>query len=489
MPEDISKCLNELKHRLDKSFACHVQFPCKSLYTLTLPLALDSIPHVSSLSRPFIFWGRPDRQHYRIGLGVARQVVSRGSERLQTLQQQFQQDCVAWRHDSETTTDSHPGAFCAFAFDENDQMTGPWKAVPNSLLLVPELLLEFKEGAYSLSFTCESDYLSKNKWFRNRWLKLAEKLLLAINSKQPGTTTTPNLFRIQDNKTRENWYRQVEMARAAISRGEMDKVVPARQVQVKSSGTMDIDAVFQNLIRNHASSLVVGMSLGDKTLAAATPETLLKLDNGTLSCDALGGTEKREAEYRIDNLLAHKLLQDTKSRHEHRLIVEHLSSVIGQFSRHLSIADTPSVMPLGQLQHLWTPIKAQCRPGISIFDIATQLHPTPAVAGSPVPAAKGWINQHEDFQRGWYSGSVGWLQKNGNGELAVLLRCALISGNSADLYAGAGIVKDSDPLKEWNETELKLKTMLYALGDIDPSNVGELSTLTDKQKLKSNGCC
>ena len=475
MSEKVLECINELRLRLDRSLIARGEFSDKGLYSLTLPLKLDLIPHLSNPGKPFLLWGRPDRQHYRIGLGIVKQLTASGAERLQDLQLGFQRLTNGWKHDCENTDHAHPGAFCAFAFDDKDEMTGPWQDVPNSLILIPELLLEFKEGRYSLSFTCENPGLEKFKWLKNHWLKQAVKLLQAIAGSPKNIPASNTLFRSPDKTDKINWCRQVDAVRKAITQGKLDKVVPVRHVFVRNSVPFDISAVFNHLIHHHSSSLVIGMSLGDKTLAAATPETLVALDNGTLSCDALGGTEKRLKDFRQDNLLAHKLLQDTKSRHEHQLIVQHLTSVLGKFSSHLSVADTPSVMPLGQLQHLWTPIKAQCRPGISLFDIAKKLHPTPAVAGTPVAAAKRWIKNNESFQRGWYTGSVGWLEKDGNGELAVLLRCALLSDSSADLYAGAGIVGDSDPLSEWDETELKLKTMLYALGETMPDLSGQSS--------------
>lgn len=471
MPEKITQCLNELKFCLEKNFAVEGHFPDKGLFSLTLPLTLDLIPLLSNLSRPFLLWSRPDRQHYRIGLGIVKQLCANGPERFQKLQHGFQSIAADWRHDSRVQVLSHPGAFCAFAFDDDDNMVGPWQDVPNSLILIPELLLEFREGRYSLSFTCENHCFSKWKWLKKRWLKQAAKLLQAIAGSRSNSPGLNALYRTPDNLAKNDWYRLVETARTAIDRGEMDKVVPARHVRVRSSGQFDIWRIFNHLIQRHSSCLVLGLSLCDKILAAATPETLVALENGTLSCDALGGTEKRLQDFRQDNLLAHKLLQDPKSRYEHQLIVNHLTTVLGRFSHHLSVADTPSIMPLGQLQHLWTHLKAQCRPGVSLFDIAANLHPTPAVAGTPVAVAKHWLKKHENFQRGWYTGSVGWLQKDGNGELAVLLRCALLSDDSADLYAGAGIVSDSDPQSEWDEVELKLNTMLQALSETEFASV------------------
>ncbi|MCK4707020.1 MAG: hypothetical protein KAU21_00245, partial [Gammaproteobacteria bacterium] len=120
---------------------------------------------------------------------------------------------AGWRHDCEVADSSHPGAFCAFAFDDNDKMTGPWQDVPNSLILIPELLLEFKEGHYSLSFTCENNRLSKVSWLKNYWMKQAASLLQAIAGSQDISPVPNILSRSSDKTVKNDWCRQVNVAR------------------------------------------------------------------------------------------------------------------------------------------------------------------------------------------------------------------------------------------------------------------------------------
>jgi isochorismate synthase EntC len=111
-----------------------------------------------------------------------------------------------------------------------------------------------------------------------------------------------------------------------------------------------------------------------------------------------------------------------------------------------------------------TPISGTTRDEAGLLALAGRLHPTPAVGGTPRDVALGLIEEHEAFDRGWYAGPIGWLGADGDGEMMVALRCGLVSGSEATLFAGCGIVADSDPAREWEESRLKLRTMIAALG-------------------------
>jgi len=120
-------------------------------------------------------------------------------------------------------------------------------------------------------------------------------------------------------------------------------------------------------------------------------------------------------------------------------------------------------MPVGGLQHLWTPIRGRLRPDIALLDLAARLHPTPAVAGMPLEPARAMLRRLGERRRDWYTGAAGWVDRAGNGDLAVVLRCAILDGHQAQLSAGAGIVAASEPEAELAETELKLGAMLDCL--------------------------
>jgi len=482
MSENISKCLERLRHEIESALASDVPLKGSGLYSLSVNLHLEQIPAIPQLPPPFLIWGRPHHNFYRIGLGTALEYKSSGRERFVQLQRHFDTIRSNWHHNCRTEIPHQPGAFCAFAFDEDDTMAGPWQAVPNTLLTIPELLLEFSEGRYTLTLSCQRSQLQP---FTNEptgqpirqidlWLERAKTMLQALTLPANLNEYENTLYRAPSEPTNTQWMALVEKAKTAIDSGQLDKVVPARHLHICGSHAFNETAILKRLAKSYPSCLLLGLSLGKKTLVAATPEQLIALDNGTISCDALAGTGERSDDINQNNLLAHCLLQDPKTRHEHKLVVDHLRQRLSHISAHLSIPDTPSVLPLGHLQHLWTPIKAQCRPGISLFELAASLHPTPAVAGTPVAEAKSWLAKNEPFNRGWYSGGVGWIQADGNGELAVLLRAAILSDNSADLYAGAGVVADSDPRAELDETELKLRTVIDAL-DQTKSDYSECS--------------
>jgi isochorismate synthase EntC len=130
----------------------------------------------------------------------------------------------------------------------------------------------------------------------------------------------------------------------------------------------------------------------------------------------------------------------------------------------LQIADAPTILPLRHVQHLATLVTGRVRVEAGLLALAQRLHPTPAVGGAPRDVALALITDHEGFDRGWYAGPIGWLGADGDGELMVALRCGLVTGSQATLFAGCGIVADSDPAREWEESRLKLRTMTAAFG-------------------------
>ena len=141
-----------------------------------------------------------------------------------------------------------------------------------------------------------------------------------------------------------------------------------------------------------------------------------------------------------------------------------LRASLGPIVETLVIADAPAILPLRHVQHLVTPVSGTTCDEGGLLALAQRLHPTPAVGGAPRDVALGLIDEHEEFDRGWYAGPIGWLGADGDGELMVALRSGLVTGPTATLFAGCGIVADSDPAREWAESRLKLRTMIAALG-------------------------
>jgi len=148
---------------------------------------------------------------------------------------------------------------------------------------------------------------------------------------------------------------------------------------------------------------------------------------------------------------------------EHRIVVDQIRKALEPCCGALLAPQAPEIMSLPTVHHLWSPVGGHLRNGSDLLDLARRLHPTPAVGGSPRPAALEWLQRHEAQSRGWYTGAFGWLDAAGNGELSVVLRCGIVKHDCVDLFAGAGIVADSRPDQELAETEWKLCTLRGAL--------------------------
>ena len=158
-----------------------------------------------------------------------------------------------------------------------------------------------------------------------------------------------------------------------------------------------------------------------------------------------------------------ELLNSEKNRREHAIVVNTVRGALENLCSTVQVADKPHLLKLQNIQHLETTIIGELLPGHSILEALHDLHPTPAVGGFPRDAALTEIRDNEQLDRGWYAGPIGWIDKDGHGEFAVALRSGLIDANKATLFAGCGIVADSEPDTEYAESRLKLKVMLRAL--------------------------
>jgi len=145
------------------------------------------------------------------------------------------------------------------------------------------------------------------------------------------------------------------------------------------------------------------------------------------------------------------------------VVVEAIREAMAAACTEVTVADAPRLVRISNVQHLYTQVQGRLRDRHGLLDLAGRLHPTPAVGGMPRAAALAWIAAREGFERGWYAGAVGWLDAGGDGELAVAIRSALLRGSRATLFAGCGIVGDSDPEAEYAESCLKLRPLAEAL--------------------------
>ncbi|MBE9063590.1 isochorismate synthase [cf. Phormidesmis sp. LEGE 11477] len=258
----------------------------------------------------------------------------------------------------------------------------------------------------------------------------------------------------------------VKAALQQIQTSQLHKVVLADVMDVEGAQPFDEVRSLQALRQNHPDCTVFSIGNGrGQSFIGASPERLLSITDGRFTTDALAGTISRGVLPSLDIQLAQTLVNSEKEQFEHRLVVEFIVRQLRSLGLTPEYEALPRVLQLLHVQHLHTPISANISPpqSISPLDILAKLHPTPAVAGVPHQAACRLIRQYETFDRGLYAAPLGWIDTQGNSEFVVGIRSALLNGQKARLYAGAGIVAGSEPAKELAEIKLKLQALLNAL--------------------------
>ncbi|RDH83572.1 MAG: hypothetical protein DIZ78_13730 [endosymbiont of Escarpia spicata] len=455
----IERVQNKLKKVLQDHAATSDQ-----VVTLTLPLPEVHLHNLSAMADDnWFFWAKPEQDEYVIGIGDALTVTTSGDDRLKHLATAYKQLQNRWiRLDPEQTT-CHPITFIGFAFAPDDPMDAAWKGMPNTGLFLPQLLLQQRDNSCVLSCSWDCNVDNDKGVILGQLIGRLEELITTLSHKPGPSGQRTTLTRIESTPTPDKWLGLVEQLQSGIKRGELEKTVLARHIRVQAQHTLNPVRLSATLNYLYPRSLHFATRFNGETLTAATPERLLSCRGSEIICDAVGGTTQRSAEENKDLALGQALLSDPKTAHEHRVVVDTIKQALEPLCTHLRHPQKPQLMPLRNLQHLWTEIRGEMNPGVSLLDVAAKLHPTGAVNGASSEKAFAWLQQNEPLNRGWYTGAAGWLSASGDGELAVLLRCALLDGDCAELYAGAGITAGSDPTAEFKETELKFFAMLEAL--------------------------
>lgn len=255
--------------------------------------------------------------------------------------------------------------------------------------------------------------------------------------------------------------------------GSVEKVVLARSLELTRPEPADVASMVRRLAVRDPHGHVFAIDLpGGRILVGASPELLVSRDGPAVVANPLAGSAARSADPAEDRRRAAALLCSAKDQHEHAVVVQAVAAALAPHCRALSVPSEPSLICTSTMWHLSSKITGRLAdPRTTSLDLAVALHPTPAVCGTPTAAARAAITGIEPFDRGFYSGMVGWCDTSGNGEWAVAIRCAEVTGAGIRLFAGGGIVAGSVPEEELAETSAKFRTLLHALGldlDSDP---------------------
>ncbi len=348
-----------------------------------------------------------------------------------------------------------------FAFSPSGGDSPRWQGFAPASLVVPEVSLARRGGETWLTINAlvaPGDVeIALQERIESRLAELRESALPLLDPALTG------VYSVHSPMPPSHYEEAVARAVQRIGDGELEKVVLAREVDVRAPQRHDPAAIVGVLRDTFPSCYVYAVGRGEATFLGASPELLVRREGQRASTVALAGSTRRSADPQVDEHLARQLLHSAKDREENAIVARRIARALAPYAVWVTAAQEPVVVRVANIQHLAAPIRAQLRGPVGVIELAGALHPTPAVGGEPSELAQRLIPALEGLDRGWYAGAIGWSDAGGDGELCVALRCALLRGADATCYAGCGIVRDSDPAAELAETEVKLQALLPVL--------------------------
>jgi len=430
------------------------------------PLSSFNQAHTTGKNRNF--WGEPAADFYILGVGSVYQIDEQ--------ENRFHATELAWKDIIEqaiTFNDVQKAgtglvALGGMSFDPLRKTDPAWESFGDSQLNVPEITFTFsQEDVYvTTNVLLAKDHL-KQTFTEVHTVQLA-KWKAVFTGAEIGQAD----FKVikKDEQTVEKWKDSVQLAIDEIKANKAQKIVLSRELQVTLDRPANLGAILQGLIQTQPDSYIFAIERGDSCFVGATPERLVRVEGADLLSTCLAGTAPRGDTETADNQFSEGLLNDPKNLSEHDYVVQMIRDGITPFCSEVNIPKQPTVKTLKNLHHLYTPVTATLKDGYSIFDIVESLHPTPALGGVPREKSLAFIRDHESFDRGWFGAPVGWLDSEGNGEFAVAIRSGLIKQNKASLFAGCGVMADSNIQAEYEETGIKFLPVLNVLeGNYDLS--------------------
>jgi len=417
---------------------------------------------LADAATPRLFWSG-DGEETVIGSGAAVTLTAGGEDRFGDVRAAA--DRLFAEGDVHAGTEAaRPRLFGGFTFhDEHDTDEEPWGAFPSAQFVLPRR---------QVTYTDDAAWLTVNGVGPDATAELVSDELDATAAKL-GNLPTPETMRASSvvererTTTKEAWRASVTDATDRIAAGELRKIVLAVALRARLDGPLAAHEVTARLADTYPDCYrFLFEPTGDAELTpafiGATPERLATLRGRTLATGALAGTTGRGDTPAEDEWLADELRRDEKNVHEHDIVVDAIRDQLSPFAASISTGER-DVRRLATVQHLETPITATLSDDEHVLTLVEALHPTPAVGGLPPDRALATIRDTESFDRGWYAAPVGWFDAAGHGSFAVAIRSAVTAGDTATLFAGVGIVEDSDPDAEWDEVQLKYRPMLDEL--------------------------
>ncbi len=342
-----------------------------------------------------------------------------------------------------------------------------WKHFGDVDLIVPKTILYQNSDTCFLIANQFSESFVRQGYF-NDFLETQAGLIYNIENKViPKNSTVAGIAIKEDKDELNNWTDLLNKLFIKIPELQIDKVVISRRVEGEIINDISWKRIIDELNRKYPSCTNFLYKSSGSVFFGSTPEVLIKFNQRKYSTEALAGSIKRGLSADDDKSLEIELLNSNKNINEHNAVVNFITSALENFSEVIDYTRFPEVKKLPNIQHLQTNINGTLKSDVNILQVIKSMFPTPAVCGIPKIKSLKLIEEIENFDRGLFTGMIGWFNNDGYGEFFVSIRSALVNGNKLYAYAGCGIVDGSDSIEEFEETKLKLKPILSLFNNAD----------------------
>jgi menaquinone-specific isochorismate synthase len=402
------------------------------------------------------------------GSGTAVELVAWGERRFETIHQRARELFADAVNFNPVEPLAAPRLFGGFSFYEDFVPDNTWWDFTPAHFVLPHYQLLHVDGEAWLTINAnvplDEDPQSIRPELREALqAKIAE--LQAVDSRaQDVEASPPQPLQVDYPMSFDTWQEKILNATDRMKRGELNKVVLSRVAEIRFDRRVDVLSALEYLAGAYPDTYrFLFEPRPFHAFYGATPELLVEVAGTQVKTMALAGSIGRGSTPEADDANARELLASEKDRYEHQLVVEQIRRRLLPLTDELHIGEA-GIMRLSNIQHIHTPICGALKGQDGVLSLVHALHPTPALGGDPRDLAMRLIQQMEPVPRGWYAAPIGWIDQNMNGQFGVAIRSALAQDRRVWMYAGAGIVAASDPQKEWDETALKFRPMLDALG-------------------------
>ena len=461
-----------LADRVARAAALARRLQTRALAAVTVPVPQELDPSAAVLAARrtddrFFCLEQPDRDGFVMAaLGVAERVEAGGPDRFGEVARRARElGRRTFADDAGGDPGRPPGAgpvlVGGFAFADDGGRSPEWSSLAPASLVLPEVALARHRGETRMTVSVAVDGDEAPDAPVERVLRrIADLRPAAMGLLDPDPVERT---RVASAAPPSHHEQAVAHAVSRIRAGDLEKIVLAREVRAHAPRAHDPGAVLGGLRAAFPACYCWCVGTPELAFVGASPELLVRRDGQRAQTVALAGTTRRSADPAVDDHLGERLRRSAKEREEHRIVASRIERTLQPVSLWVAAGEDPVLVRVQNVQHLATPIRAQLAEPLHTVELAGMLHPTPAVGGEPRSAALPLIPALEGLDRGWYAGAVGWTDLSEDGEFCVALRCALLRGRVAHLYAGGGIVRDSVPADELAETEDKLQALLPLL--------------------------